>query len=157
MMFVACLVFAAIMAGCGNQALKANASVARAMLEVQVTSSPIIRDLRSEAGTKAGRAVFDAGGEEPEALTAASEELEGWQCAVDGHRIYSSAVGAYISALALWSAGERFELADALPFLTRALAAYRSLWSCLKSHDVDALPEVPGFLSIIPITWGVES
>ncbi|MCH8084648.1 MAG: hypothetical protein IH885_10475, partial [Myxococcales bacterium] len=109
---VLAVVLAALLVGCGNEALRINASIARVMLEVQATSGPIIRELRVDAGVAAGREVHSSGGDEARAQRAATSTARRWQCAIDGHRIYSSAVGAYIDALVIWQAGDDFELTD---------------------------------------------
>ncbi len=124
------------------------------MLEAQAQSGPEIRKLRVEAGIEAGRKVHDAGGPEKEAQAAAATAMGHWQCAINGHSVYSSLVGAYIDALALWASGEEFKVIDALPFMRRALVAYRSLSACLKILGSDVLPGAPSFLSLIPPTWG---
>jgi len=145
-----------LLVGCGNEALRANATVARAMLEIQAESGPIVRELRVSASVNAAREVHDSGGDEATAQAAATETSRRWQCAIDGHRIYALAVGSYIDALALWLSGEDFELLDAIPFLRRGLDSYRVLSSCLRSLGSDALPEVPSFLNLIPPTWSVD-
>lgn len=153
---LAFVVLSVLFVGCGNEALKANVSIASAMLEVQSASGPVIRAARVEAGVSAGRDVHDSGGDEASAQLAASSAARRWQCAIDGHRIYASAVGAYIDTLALWAAGLDFELTDAIPFVRRALDTYRALVSCLVSLGSDALPAVPVFLDSIPPLWEVE-
>ena len=148
-----CVAF--LVAGCGNEALRVNATVARAMLEVQAESGPVIRELRVNAGVEAGREAHDRGAPEAEAQAAATAAASAWQCAIDGHGIYASAVGAYIDALALWANGVELELADALPFVRRAIDAYGFLASCLRSLGSDALPDAPSFLNLIPPVWSV--
>ena len=155
-LFVLALVLAALFVGCGNEALRVNASVARVMLEVQSTSGPVIRELRVDAGIAAGRRVHANGGTIEAAQRAAVSTAQRWQCAIDGHRLYSSAVGAYIDALVLWQASDDFELADAIPFVRRALDAYRVTASCLLSLGSNVLPEVPSFLRLIPLGWEVQ-
>ena len=155
LLMICAIVLAALFVGCGNQAWRVNASVARAMLEVQAESGPVIRELRVQAGVNAGREVHDRGGPEIEAQAAAVDAADRWDCAIEEHRIYSSMVGAYIDALALRVNDSDFELMDALPFVRRALAAYRALASCLASLESDALPETPEFLNLIPPAWSV--
>ena len=158
-LLVAVALLAGLSVGCGAPALQINATVARAMLEVQSASGPVIRQLRVEAGIQAGREAFDAGEPEPVAQAAARTEAARWQCAVDGHRIYSSAVGAYIDTLVLWLAGADFEIADAIPFVMRAAGAYASLRSCIDSLDAPELDPIvienPTFLDLVPPGWGV--
>jgi len=154
---VAVLAFAALVVGCGNEALRVNATVARAMLEVQSQSSPIIRDARVAAAVESARAVHDSGGEEAVALEAAQATAERWQCAVDGHRSFAGAVGAYVDALVLWNSGADFALTDSIPFVLVALDAYRSIVSCLRSLGSSALPDVPAFFELIPSEWSVSN
>ena len=150
------VLFAVLAIGCGNEALRINAGVARAMLEVQSSSGPVIRELRVSAGITAGREAHARGEPEAVAQSAARTAAAAWACAIDGHRFYSSAVGAYIDTLALWLAGRDFELADAIPFVLRALDSYRVLSACLRSLGSEALPETPSFLDIIPPTWSTR-
>lgn len=149
------LVLGATVTGCGNQALQANQEVARMMLEVQSTSGPVIRQLRIDASIAAGREVQESGGQESAAQVAASETAQRWQCALDGHGIYATAVSAYIDTLTLWQGGQDFELLDVLPFVRRAIDSYSFLVSCLASLGSDLLPEVPAFFSLIPSTWSL--
>lgn len=153
--FALALVFSIWCVGCGNAALQTNATVARAMLEVQAESGPLVRELRIDAATAAAREVHATGGNEAAAQAAATSAASRWQCAIDTHRIYSTAVGSYIDTLVLWQAGRDFELSDSIPFVARALDAYRALTSCLSSLGSDALPTVPSFLDLIPSAWGV--
>ncbi len=150
---VAALIF---VAGCGNAALQVNATVARAMLEVQAESGPVVRQLRIDASVGAARAVHDSGGDEAAAQAAAAATATRWRCVIDTHRIYSGAVGAYIDTLALWLAGLDFELADSIPFVRRALDAYRALASCTSSLGSEVLPAVPTFFDLIPSDWSTE-
>ena len=150
---------AALSIGCGSQALKVNASVAHAMLEVQAASGPVIRELRKAASVRAGRQAFEAGEPEPVAQAAARNESTRWQCAIDGHRIFAGAVGSYIDTLVLWQAGADFKLADAVPFVARAVAAYTALRSCVDSLNAPELAPIlvenPTFLNLVPPDWGV--
>lgn len=152
-LLVALVLLSCLALGCGNEALRINAGVAGAMLEVQSASGPVIRAARVKAGVDAGRAVHTSGGSEPEAQSAARSAADEWMCAVNGHRLYSLAVGSYIDTLALWAAGRDFELADAIPFVLRALDSYRVLSACLRSLGSEALPETPSFLDMIPPAW----
>lgn len=147
------IVLAAFASGCGNEALRINTSIARAMLEVQAESGPLIRELRVAAGVSAGHSAHARGEPEAVAQIAARAAASRWQCAIDGHRLYSIAVGTYIDTLALWGAGEDFELTDAIPFVIRALDTYRVLASCLLSLGSEVLPAVPAFLDVIPPMW----
>lgn len=147
---------AALSLGCGNQALSMNAEVARAMLEVQSSSGPVIRGLRVSAGVEAGRVAHESGATEEQAQAFALRAANRWNCAIDGHRIYSGAVGAYIDALALWNLRADFQLADALPFVSRAIDAYRFVSSCLNELGSDALPELPSFFDLIPGSWSLN-
>jgi len=149
-----CVAF--LVAGCGNEALRINATIARAMLEIQSSSGPMIRELRVNAGVEAGREAHDRGDSEAAAQASAAAAADAWQCAIDGHGIYASAVGAYIDALALWSNGVELELADALPFVRRAIDSYRFLASCLRSLGSDVLPDAPAFLDLVPPAWGTR-
>lgn len=149
---IAALVAIAI-AGCGSQAVKINATIARAMLEVQAQAGPVIRDARVEAGVNAARSVHDAGGLEADAQLAATAAAARWECAIDGHRFFALAVGSYVDAIVLWQAGTDFELTDTIPFVRRALDAYRVLRACLHSLGSELLPDVPSFLRLIPPTW----
>jgi hypothetical protein len=155
-LLVAFVLVAILAVGCGNEALRINAGVARAMLEVQAESGPVIRELRVSAGVEAGREAHARGEPEATAQAAASSAAARWSCAIDGHRLYSLAVGAYIDTLALWVAGRDFELVDAIPFVRRALDSYRVLSSCLRSLGSEVLPEAPSFLDMIPPTWSTE-
>ena len=157
LLLVALVVLSALFVGCGDQALRTNAAVARAMLEVQAESGPIIREQRINAGVEAGRAAHARGEPEQIAQAEASAAAERWTCAIEGHRLYAGAVGSYIDSLALYAAGDGFDLLDALPFVRRALDAYRLLVSCLSSLGSDALPEVPSFLDMLPPTWNVST
>jgi len=150
-------VLVALAAGCGNSALKMNAGIARAMLEVQATSGPLIRELRVEAGVDAGRRAHDRGEPVEEAQAAARAAAGRWQCAIDGHRLFSLAVGTYIDALVIAQANDAFKFEDVIPFVRRALDTYRALSSCLRSLGSDALPAAPGFLNVIPPGWATTS
>ena len=150
------LLLAGLLFGCGNEALKINASIARSMLTVQSETGPAIRQARIDASVSAGRDVHDAGGTQDEAQRAATQATRRWQCAVDGHRMFALAVGSYIDALALWANGEAFELVDILPFVRRAIDSYRVLSSCARSLGSQLLPEAPAFFDLIPPTWSVS-
>ena len=127
--------------GCaGNEALRVNVEVARAMLEAQSASGPVIRDLRIDAALDAARAVHDAGGDESEALESARATADRWSCAIDGHRLYS---------------GAEFQLIDVVPFVRAALDAYRSIASCLQALGVANVPEEPAFFQLIPPEWSL--
>lgn len=151
---VACAVFAV---GCGNEALRINAEIARGMLELQAESGPRIREARVNAGVEAGREAHARGAPEAEAQAAASHAAEQWQCAVTGHQIYSMAVGAYIDSLQIAQQDVGFAIIDAIPFVRRAVDSYRVLAACLLSIGSDLLPEVPDFFNLIPSGWGVLS
>ena len=142
---------------CGNEALRMNASVAHVMLEVQSESGPRIREQRVAAGVHAGSEVHRRGGLEAEAQVAARQAASLWDCAIDGHRLYSIAVGTYIDTLSLWASGRDFGLAEMWPLLRGAVSTYRVLFSCLSSLGSSLLPEVPAFLSIIPPSWNVQA
>ena len=154
---VAFVVLSFAFVGCGSNALKMNANVARVMLEVQAESGPVIRELRVDASVESARQVHESGGDEEAARAAATRTANRWQCAIDSHRIYQSAVGAYIDSLALWYVGDDFNWTDAIPYVVRVLDMYRALVSCLRSLGSSALPAVPAFLDLIPSTWGVAS
>jgi hypothetical protein len=153
---LALLVSAVFVAGCGNEALRINAEVARGMLELQAESGPRIRELRIAAGVSAGREAMEAGLQQDRAQAAARAAAEQWQCAIDGHSIYAEAVGSYIDTLTLWQAGRDFDISDILPFVRRAIDSYRFLSSCLSSLGSDVLPELPSFFNLIPPTWGIQ-
>lgn len=155
---IACIIvcLALLATGCGNEALRMNAELGRGMLEAQSTSGPIIRQLRIDASVAAGRAAHDRGAPESTAQAAAQAEAQRWQCALDGHGIYASAVSAYIGTLALWNAGQDFGLTDVLPYARRALDGYRFLASCLASLGSAILPEVPAFFDLIPSGWSLS-
>jgi len=159
LLFVACVMLAGLSVGCGSQALQVNATVARAMLEVQSASGPVIRELRKDAGIRAGREAFEAGEPEPVAQAAARHETNRWQCAISGHQIYAEAVGSYIDTLVLWLAGANFELGDAIPFVERVVGSYYALRSCLDSLDAPELDPIvienPTFLNLVPDAWGL--
>ncbi len=153
---VALAASAFLFVGCGSAALKTNAAIASAALEIQSVSGPVIRELRINAGVTAGDEVYSSGGTEAEAQAAAARTTARWQCAIDGHRVYSTAVGAYIDALSLWSVGRSFELTDVIPIVRGVLDSYRVFSSCLRSLGSDALPEVPLFFGLIPPAWSVQ-
>lgn len=155
-LFVSLLLCAVLFVGCGNEALRTNAIVARSMLSIQTESSPAIREARIEAAVDAGRQAHAEGLPEDVAQQRAAEAADEWQCAIDGHRVYAGAVGAYIDAIVLVEAGADFSIADVVPFVTRAVNAYRSLASCLRSLGSSVLPE-PGFLDLIPPSWETET
>ena len=139
--------------GCGNEALRINAEIARVMLEYQSTSGPLIREARVNAAIAAAQTVHDSGGNEQAAQAVAVSTATRWQCAIDGHGIYAAAVSAYIDTIALWNIGQDFELIDVLPYARTAIESYTFLASCLMSLDTDFLPEVPSFFDLIPSTW----
>ena len=141
--------------GCGNQALQVNAEIARAMLEVQSTNGPMIREARVNASVTAARAVHERGGTESEAQAIATDTASHWQCALDGHGIYATAVSAYIDTITLWQTGQDFEIEDILPFVRRAIDAYTFLASCMTSLSSDLFSEEPSFFSLIPSAWSM--
>lgn len=156
LVLVLAFLFAAVaLAGCGSLALKTNAQIARAMLTVQEESGPLIRSTRVDAVVATVQASHAAGEPESVARQRADELKEDWQCAIEAHRIFSFAVGAYIDALVLVNAGADFQMVDVLPFVARAVNTYRALSSCLSTlgHG-DVLP-VPDFLSLIPTEWSI--
>lgn len=144
------------LAACGNTALQVNGEIARAMLEVQSSSGPVIRELRVNASIQSARDVHDSGGNEAAAQAAAENTARSWQCAIDGHGIFATAVSAYVDTLSLWNAGQDFALSSVLPYVMRAVEAYRFLASCMTSLGSDALPEVPAFMNLIPSTWAAN-
>lgn len=152
-----CAVALLLTVGCGNEALHINAEIARAMLETQVTTGPVIRELRIASAVNAAQAAHDAGGQESEAQAAAEHAASLWQCALDGHGIYSGAVSAYIDSLTLWAAdsesGSTFQLSSLIPFVGRVIEAYTLLASCVTALGSDALSDAPGFLDLIPSGW----
>lgn len=153
--FALLVVLVVFAVGCGNEALRVNASIARAMIEAQATSGPIVRQARVDASADAARVVHDSGGDEATALAAAQSTAERWRCAIDGHRFFALAVGAYVDALVVWQAGGDFGIFDLVPFVSRGLDAYRLLVSCLRSLGASALPDAPGFLSLVPSDWSL--
>lgn len=154
--WLAAIVAVASLCGCGANALQVNAQVATAMLEVQVTAGDAVRSAREADMLASARAAFESGAPEEQATAAAQAADERWQCAVDGHRLYQSAVGAYIDAVQLWSAGRSVQLTDALPFVRRALDAYRAIVGCLDSLGSEVLPRAPAFLDLFPAAWELE-
>jgi len=155
-LLAAVVVLSALFVGCGAGAIRTNATIAGAMLEVQSESGPLIRGLRIDASVNAARAAQERGEPEDIAQQEAQTVAGRWSCAIDGHRIFAGAVGSYIDALVLWQAGRDFELTDAVPFVTRALDAYRALVGCLSSLGSDILPAVPSFFDVIPPAWSTE-
>lgn len=150
---VVAAVAALALQGCGNTALLLNAEVARGMLEIQATSGPAIRRFRVQAGITAGGEAQAHGATEQQAQRAALVAANRWQCAIDGHGIFAGAVTSYIATLALWQAGQDFELTQLLPYVFRAIDAYRFLRSCLTSLGNDTLLETPSFMRLIPSSW----
>lgn len=142
--------------GCGVEALRINADIARGMLEVQSSSGPAIRRARMNAAIEAGRQAHANGLPESAAQLAAEHVADQWQCAIDGHSIYALGVGAYIDALALWQSGDGFSLAGVIPFVSRAVDSYRFLASCLTGLGSSILPEIPDFFRLIPPVWDVR-
>ena len=155
--FIFAFMFASLaLAGCGSSALKTNAVIARAMLTAQEESSPLIREARIEAVVETVRASHAAGEPESVARQRADEMKVDWECAIDGHRVFSHAVGAYIDALVLVNAGADFQLVDVLPFFVRAVNSYRALASCLATLGAGDVLPVPEFLGLIPTDWSAQ-
>jgi hypothetical protein len=144
------------LSACGNEALHANANVANAMLEVKIQSSPLVRQLRRDAAVSAARAVHDSGGTEEQAQAAAAEAAQRWLCAIDTHRVYGDAVGAYIDSIALAQASGNFDLNSAIGYARAGVSSYRSMRSCLVSLGNFTLPELPDFFNLIPPSWNVQ-
>lgn len=149
------LVVFALGSGCGNQALQAHQEVALVMLNLQAEGGPAIRELRVNAGITAGREAQLNGSLEEEAQQLALDAANEWNCAIEGHRIYATAVSAYIEVLTLWQAGQDFGLTDVLPFVSRAIDAYGFVSSCLRGLGSDLFPETPSFLNLIPSEWSL--
>ena len=143
--------FAVVLAACGNAALKTNAVIARAMLEAQTETGPVIREARVEAGVEAARIAMSDGLSRAIAHREAEAATDRWECAVSGHRLYSEGVSSYIDTLVLWNAGADFELTDVIPFAVRAVNSYRVMTTCLGGLGME-LPE-PAFLDLIPSDW----
>lgn len=135
--------------GCGNEALRVNAEIARAMLEIQSTSGPLIREARVNAAIASAQAVHDSGGNEQAARAAAIETASNWQCTLDGHGFYAAAVSAYIDTIALWNTGQDFQWIDVIPYVRRAIDSYVVLASCLTSLGNDALTGSASFINQI--------
>lgn len=139
--------------GCGGVSA-VHAGIARGGLEASVEFEPVIREARRAALTAQADRVHSAGGTQEQAEAAVGAESVRWRCAIDGHRLFSTAVGAYIDALWLEQVGDgSFELAHLLPFVGRILDAYRATASCVTSLGTE-LP-IPGFLDLLPPAWGL--
>lgn len=144
----------ALVVGCGAGMDEVHAGIAQGGLEAQVAFEPVIRTGRRDAMTAAVDRVHTAGGSREQAEVAAETESRRWQCAVDGHRLFGTAVGLYIDALWLEQVGDAaFDLETLMPFVRRILDAYRATASCVLNLGVD-LP-VPAFLDLLPATWGL--
>lgn len=146
-------VLALLLFGCGASLDPVHAGIATGALELQVESEPLIRGWRVEEMRAAAAEVHDRGGSREEAEHAVAARATAWQCAVDGHRLASTATGAYVDAVLLGGSGVEFSLEVVLRFLGPLVSAYRSLASCVESLG-HALP-VPAFLELIPPAWGV--
>lgn len=151
MLLILALTFASMNVGCGANALHTNATIARAMLSVQSTTGPLIREARVADAIAAGLAVRGSGGSEEAAQAAAMERADRWECALDGHRVYSLTVGAYVDALMLWEASGDVAWLDVVPFIESATDAYRVLAACLDSLGSTALPAEPEFILLLPV------
>lgn len=149
------LLLCVLVAACEGDALRMNASIAHVMLETQAESGPVIRELRQNAMRNAAREAYERGQNEFQARDAAGIAAIQWECAVNGHRLYATAVGTYIDAIALWMAGKDFQLYDAVPFVRRVLDTYRVMQRCLSSLGQHILPEVPGFADMLPAAWNL--
>ncbi len=150
------LLFVLLSTACGSSALKVNVGIAQVMLEAQVEAGPLIRAQRQNAMREAARAAHDRGEPQDVAELAARTVAGRWECAVNTSRIYSTAVGSYIDALSLWAAGRDFALLDAVPYIRRALGAYRATTACLLSLGSTLLPATPVFFDLLPPAWGIE-
>ncbi len=143
-----------MLAGCGAGVDAVHAGIARGALETQVEFEPVIREARRDAMTAAVDRVHGAGGTREQAEAAVVVVRQHWQCAVDGHRLFGTAVGTYVDALWLDQQGDAtFSFATLGPFVRRILDAYRATASCVTSLGF-GLP-VPSFLDLLPPTWGL--
>lgn len=148
------LVVAMGVCGC-SAVLKTNARIAGAMVEIQERSESVIRRGRVEASVAAARAVRDSGGDIEAAVEAADGVRDRWSCAIDGHQVYSIAVGTYVDTLTLVSVGGEFEFAMVVPLLGRALATYRELRECSERLGLTIFRELPQVLEQVPTEWNV--
>lgn len=140
--------------GCGAGVDAVHAGIAQSALAAQVAFEPIIREARRDAMTAAVDRVHTAGGTRAEAEAAAAAAARQWQCGIDGHRLYGTAVGTYVDALWLDQQGEAtFSFAVLGPFVRRVLDAYRATASCVSGLGLE-LP-VPDFLNLLPPTWAL--
>lgn len=147
---------ALLLVGCSGAA-DIHAGVGRGALGMQVRSEPLIRQWRRDAMTGEADRVHGAGGTREQAEAAVDAMARRWQCAIEGHRIYSSAVSAYVDAVYLEHVtGGDFELSSMLLFLRPVLDAYRATAACVGSLGEFELP-VPDFLNLIPPMWGLSS
>ena len=140
--------------GCGAGVDAVHAGIAQGALEAQVAFEPVIRGARRDAMTGAVDRVHTAGGTREQAEAAVGVVRQHWQCAVDGHRLFGTAVGTYVDALWLEQVGGGgFDFATLGPFVRRILDAYRATASCVSGLGLE-LP-VPDFLDLLPPTWAL--
>lgn len=166
---IALVIVAAMLAstaGCGAGHFDVLAPIGRGAQDLQISSEPVIRGLRRQAIEQAIRAVYEAGGDRATAELARTRTERSWQCPVNGHRTYGSAVSAFIAALWLAEkAGEEpadgdgdgvIELADFLPLALEVVNLYRAIANCANSLEPGQLP-VPDFLDLFPASWEVPN
>lgn len=152
-MMLLALALALTASGCGATLDPVYAGIGQGALDLAVEAEPAIRASRSAAMRAAGDRVHGAGGTLEEARAAVDAEAAAWQCAVDGHRIFSSATSAYVDGLLLAAGTGELDLPTVLRFASHLVDAWRALASCVGSRG-GTLP-VPSFLDLFPPAWGL--
>ena len=151
---LALLALLALLVGCGGTA-DIHAGIGRGALGLQVRAEPMIRQWRRDAMTGEADRVHGAGGTREQAEGAVAAMSRRWQCAIEGHRIFGSAVSAYVDAVYLENVtGGDFDISMMLRFLRPVLDAYRAVAACISSLGEFELP-VPDFMDLIPPAWGL--
>lgn len=159
------LVLAFALPGCGASWIEQHTAVAQGMQDAQILSEPTIRRMRLTAIETAVRRAHEQGATLEEAQAARAQAEREWQCVIDAHRTYGSAVSGYVEAL--WLAQQtgrepatgdgdgRVTALDFIPVARRALDKYRAIASCANTLEDGALP-VPGALDLAPPAWGLS-